>query len=90
MCIIYILYLYGIADKYAAHIKPLLGGSVDADIDKLSIGAENGFLWDTVVAPAVNESPKEEDVLRKGNNSEVRITSSNPLDRRFDFSGSKT
>lgn len=70
--------LCGIADKYAAHIKPLLG-PVDADLDKLSIGAENGFLWDTV-APAVNDLPKEEDILHKENNSEVRITSS-PLDR---------
>ena len=67
-----------ITDKYAAHMKPLLG-PVDTDLDKLSIGAENGFLWDTV-APAVNELPKE-DVSHKENNSEVRITSNNPSDR---------
>ncbi|KAG7033776.1 RNA polymerase II C-terminal domain phosphatase-like 2 [Cucurbita argyrosperma subsp. argyrosperma] len=71
--------LHNLADKYAAHMKPLLG-PVDTDLDKLSIGAENGFLWDTV-APAVNELPKEEDVLHKEKNSEVRITSNNPSDR---------
>ncbi|KAG6603590.1 RNA polymerase II C-terminal domain phosphatase-like 2, partial [Cucurbita argyrosperma subsp. sororia] len=61
--------LHNLADKYAAHMKPLLG-PVDTDLDKLSIGAENGFLWDTV-APAVNELPKEEDVLHKEKNSEA-------------------
>ncbi|XP_023544415.1 RNA polymerase II C-terminal domain phosphatase-like 2 isoform X2 [Cucurbita pepo subsp. pepo] len=60
--------LHNLADKYAAHMKPLLG-PVDTDLDKLSIGAENGFLWDTV-APAVNELPKE-DVSHKENNSEA-------------------
>lgn len=66
------------ADKYAAHIKPLMG-PMDADLDKLSIGVENGFLWDTAT-PAVNELPKEEDVWHKENSPEVRITS-NPSDR---------
>lgn len=65
------------ADKYAAHIKPLMG-PMDADLDKLSIGVENGFLWDTA-APAVNELPEEE-LVHNENNSEVRITS-NPSDR---------
>jgi len=55
----YILYLHGISDKYAAHMKPLLGPGVDADLDKLSIGGENGFLWDNV-APEVKKESKWE------------------------------
>ncbi|XP_022151521.1 RNA polymerase II C-terminal domain phosphatase-like 2 isoform X3 [Momordica charantia] len=63
--------LHYLADKYAAHIRPLLG-PVGADIDKLSIGGENGFLWDTVAPAAVDKSPKEEeDVSHKENNSEA-------------------
>ncbi|XP_050945279.1 RNA polymerase II C-terminal domain phosphatase-like 2 isoform X2 [Cucumis melo] len=60
--------LHNLADKYAAHIKPLMG-PMDADLDKLSIGVENGFLWDTAT-PAVNELPKEEDVWHKENSPE--------------------
>ncbi|XP_022931888.1 RNA polymerase II C-terminal domain phosphatase-like 2 isoform X1 [Cucurbita moschata] len=51
--------LHNLADKYAAHMKPLLGPGVDADLDKLSIGGENGFLWDNV-APEVKKESKWE------------------------------
>ncbi|CAK9319881.1 unnamed protein product [Citrullus colocynthis] len=57
--------LHNLADKYAAHIKPLMR-PMDADLDKLSIGVENGFLWDTA-APAVNELPEEELVHNESN-----------------------
>ncbi|XP_022966543.1 RNA polymerase II C-terminal domain phosphatase-like 2 isoform X2 [Cucurbita maxima] len=51
--------LHNLADKYAAHMKPLLRPGVDVDLDKLSIGGENGFLWDNV-APEVKKESKWE------------------------------
>ncbi|EXC23669.1 hypothetical protein L484_015579 [Morus notabilis] len=36
-----------IAEKYVAYVAPR-SGAVDKDFDKLSLGNENGFLWDTV------------------------------------------
>lgn len=35
----------GITEKYVAHMEPQCR-AVDSEFDKLSLGHENGFLWD--------------------------------------------
>lgn len=35
------------ADKYVSYVAPR-SGAVDGSVDKLSLGNEIGFLWDTV------------------------------------------
>ncbi|MBA0753785.1 hypothetical protein Gogos_021764 [Gossypium gossypioides] len=54
--------------KYVAYIAPR-SGAVDRDFNNLSLGTENGFLWD--VNPASNEAIKEG--FPKDNTSEVGI-----------------
>ncbi|XWS43835.1 hypothetical protein CRYUN_Cryun16bG0138500 [Craigia yunnanensis] len=63
------LALHNLAEKYVAYIAPR-SGAVDRDFNKLSLGTENGFLWD--VNPASNEALRE-DGLPKDNTSEVGI-----------------
>ena len=41
------LLAYGITEKYVAHVEPQCR-AVDKDFDKLSLGRDNGFLWDVV------------------------------------------
>ncbi|XP_022742342.1 RNA polymerase II C-terminal domain phosphatase-like 2 isoform X3 [Durio zibethinus] len=60
------LALHNLAEKYVAYIAPR-SGAVDRDFNKLSLGTENGFLWD--VNPASNEALRE-DGLPKDNSSE--------------------
>lgn len=60
-----------IAEKYVAYIAPLTG-AVDTDFDKLSLGNENGFLWD-IFSPGADE-PLREDGLPKESTSEVGIS----------------
>ncbi|XP_022746475.1 RNA polymerase II C-terminal domain phosphatase-like 2 isoform X2 [Durio zibethinus] len=60
------LALHNLAEKYVAYIAPR-SGAVDRDFTKLSLGTENGFLWDA--NPASNEAPRE-DGLPKDNTSE--------------------
>ncbi|XWS55543.1 hypothetical protein CRYUN_Cryun09bG0009100 [Craigia yunnanensis] len=61
------LALHNLAEKYVAYIAPC-SGAVDRDFNKLSLGTENGFLWD--VNPASNEALRE-DGLPKDNTSEA-------------------
>ncbi|XVE97062.1 hypothetical protein REPUB_Repub02eG0278200 [Reevesia pubescens] len=63
------LALHNLAEKYVAYIAPR-SGAVDRDFNKLSLGTENGFLWD--VNPASNEALRE-DGLPNDNTSEVGI-----------------
>ncbi|XP_019053287.1 PREDICTED: RNA polymerase II C-terminal domain phosphatase-like 2 isoform X1 [Nelumbo nucifera] len=56
------------ADKYMAQIAPD-SEAVDKDMNKLSVGNENGFLWD-VASPELEEMPKEEN-LPDASSSEV-------------------
>ncbi|KAK8971810.1 hypothetical protein V6N11_028194 [Hibiscus sabdariffa] len=60
------LALHSLAEKYVAYVAPR-SGVVDRDFDNLSLGTENGFLWD--LNPASNEAIRE-DVLPKDNTSE--------------------
>lgn len=60
--------LHCLAEKYVAYIAPR-SGAVDGDFDKLSLGNENGFLWD-IVSPGTNELLRE-DGLPKESTSEV-------------------
>ncbi|KAJ4704459.1 RNA polymerase II C-terminal domain phosphatase-like [Melia azedarach] len=50
--------LHCLAEKYVAYITPR-SGAVDRDFDKLSLGNENGFLWDTVNSES-NEGLRED------------------------------
>lgn len=59
----------GISEKYVAYIAPH-SGAVDRDFNKLSLGTENGFLWDA--DPESNEALRE-DGIPKDNTSEVGI-----------------
>ncbi|KAK6231247.1 hypothetical protein SCA6_001320 [Theobroma cacao] len=61
------LALHNLAEKYLAYIAPR-SGAVDRDFNKLSLGTENGFLWD--VNPASSEALRE-DGLPKDSTSEV-------------------
>ncbi|XVF08265.1 hypothetical protein REPUB_Repub06bG0211600 [Reevesia pubescens] len=61
------LALHNLAEKYVAYIAPR-SGAVDRDFNKLSLGTENGFLWD--MNPASNEALRE-DGLSKDNTSEI-------------------
>ncbi|XP_039065631.1 RNA polymerase II C-terminal domain phosphatase-like 2 isoform X2 [Hibiscus syriacus] len=61
------LALHNLAEKYVAFIAPR-SGAVDSDFDSLTLGTENGFLWDT--SPASNEAIIE-DRLPKDNTSEA-------------------
>ncbi|XVE76532.1 hypothetical protein DITRI_Ditri12bG0181300 [Diplodiscus trichospermus] len=63
------LALHNLAEKYVAYLAPR-SGAVDRDFNKLSLGTENGFLWDA--NPASNEALRE-DGLPKENTSEVGI-----------------
>ncbi|XP_021289619.1 RNA polymerase II C-terminal domain phosphatase-like 2 isoform X3 [Herrania umbratica] len=60
------LALHNLAEKYVAYIAPH-SGAVDRDFNKLSLGTENGFLWD--MNPASSEALRE-DGLPKDSTSE--------------------
>jgi RNA polymerase II C-terminal domain phosphatase-like 1/2 len=55
--------LHSLADKYVSYIAPR-SGAVDRDFDKLSLGTENGFIWD-IVSPGSNEFLKEDGVAKE-------------------------
>ena len=63
-------FAFGITEKYIAHMDTQRG-AVDSEFDKLSLGHENGFLWD-VVNPESSDLQRE-DGLPKENASEVGI-----------------
>ncbi|KAJ6316128.1 hypothetical protein OIU78_019410 [Salix suchowensis] len=50
--------LHSLAEKYVAYVSPH-SGAVDGDFDKLSIGNENGFVWDIT-------NPETSDVVMLG------------------------
>ncbi|XP_017418761.1 RNA polymerase II C-terminal domain phosphatase-like 2 isoform X2 [Vigna angularis] len=60
--------LRSLAEKYVAHVEPQCR-VVDREFDKLSLGRDNGFLWD-VVNPESNE-PQTEDGMPRENASEA-------------------
>ncbi|KAH1086922.1 hypothetical protein GYH30_018441 [Glycine max] len=59
--------LRSLAEKYVAHVEPQCR-AVDKDFDKLSLGCDNGFLWD-VINPESSE-PQPEDGVSRENASE--------------------
>ena len=61
--------VYGITEKYVAHVEPQCR-AVDKDFDKLSLGCDNGFLWDVVNLESSELQP--EDGVPRENASEVR------------------
>ncbi|KAG2404681.1 RNA polymerase II C-terminal domain phosphatase-like 2 [Vigna angularis] len=65
--------LRSLAEKYVAHVEPQCR-VVDREFDKLSLGRDNGFLWD-VVNPESNE-PQTEDGMPRENASETGFLSS--------------
>ncbi|KAG6643385.1 RNA polymerase II C-terminal domain phosphatase-like 2 [Carya illinoinensis] len=60
--------LHSLAEKYVAYIAPHTG-AMDTDFDKLSLGNENGFLWD-IFSPGADE-PLREDGLPRESTSEA-------------------
>lgn len=58
------------SEKYVAYVSPH-SGAVDGDFDKLSIGNENGFVWD-ITNPETSDVVRE-DGSAKERPSEVRI-----------------
>ncbi|KAI5561247.1 hypothetical protein BDE02_16G102300 [Populus trichocarpa] len=56
--------LCSLAEKYAAYVSPN-SGAVDDDFDKLSIGNENGFVWDI-------SSPESSDLVREDGSAKER------------------
>ncbi|KAJ6968868.1 hypothetical protein NC653_036750 [Populus alba x Populus x berolinensis] len=56
--------LLSLAEKYAAYVSPH-SGAVDGDFDKLSIGDENGFVWDIT-------SPESSDLVREDGSAKER------------------
>ena len=63
--------MHGITEKYVAYIAPRSGAVVDGDFDKLSLGNDNGFLWDNI-KPGPTEALRE-DELPKESTSEVGV-----------------
>ncbi|KAK9026801.1 hypothetical protein V6N11_039635 [Hibiscus sabdariffa] len=61
------LALHNLAEKYVAFMAPR-SGAVDRDFNNLSLGTDNGFLWD--LNPASDEAVRE-DGLPKDNTSEA-------------------
>ncbi|KAJ4835042.1 RNA polymerase II C-terminal domain phosphatase-like 2 [Turnera subulata] len=51
--------LRGLAGKYVAH-----SGAVDRDFDKLSLGNDNGFLWE-ITSPGSSEAGREDGLPRE-------------------------
>ncbi|KAF7845380.1 RNA polymerase II C-terminal domain phosphatase-like 2 isoform X1 [Senna tora] len=77
--------LRSLAEKYAAHMEPRYG-AVDREFDKLSLGQENGFLWDEANSES-SEMPG--DGLRKESVSEAldgeaRLSSTNAVSLQSD------
>ncbi|KAJ6778170.1 RNA polymerase II CTD PHOSPHATASE [Salix koriyanagi] len=56
--------LHSLAEKYVAYVSPH-SGAVDGDFDKLSIGNENGFVWDIT-------NPETSDVVREDGSANER------------------
>ncbi|XP_048236140.1 RNA polymerase II C-terminal domain phosphatase-like 2 isoform X2 [Ricinus communis] len=73
-----------LAEKYVAYITPH-SGAVDHDFDKLSIGNENGFLWD-IVNSGSSETVPEDGVTKErtpeDNEVEPGITLSNLVNQQ--------
>uniref|UniRef100_A0A2P2M1I3 protein-serine/threonine phosphatase n=1 Tax=Rhizophora mucronata TaxID=61149 RepID=A0A2P2M1I3_RHIMU len=62
--------LHSLAEKYVAYAAPQ-SGAVDRDFNNLSLGNENGFVWD-IINP-VSSEVAEEDGLPKERSPEVGI-----------------
>ncbi|KAJ9185347.1 hypothetical protein P3X46_004993 [Hevea brasiliensis] len=71
--------LHSLAEKYVAYVAPH-SGAVDHDFDKLSLGNENGFLWDIVnpgTSDVVPEDGLPKECTPEDTEVEPAITSSN-------------
>ncbi|KAK7373941.1 hypothetical protein VNO80_07363 [Phaseolus coccineus] len=81
--------LRSLAEKYVAHVEPQCR-VVDREFDKLSLGRDNGFLWD-VVNPESNELQREDGVPRENaseaSDAETRSSTPNainqPMEKRI-------
>lgn len=73
--------LHSLADKYVAHQGPATGDGMDRDFTKLSLGNENGFLWDVTIPG----TEKGDGLLKEGSNEvEVALgSSSNVLNQQL-------
>ncbi|XP_061344674.1 RNA polymerase II C-terminal domain phosphatase-like 2 isoform X2 [Gastrolobium bilobum] len=78
--------LRNLADKYVAHMEPRCR-AVDKEFDKLSLGHENGFLWD-VVNPESSELQREDGLPRdsasEALDAETRPSTPNAINQQMD------
>ncbi|GKV06006.1 hypothetical protein SLEP1_g17945 [Rubroshorea leprosula] len=65
--------LHSLAEKYVAYITSR-SGAVKKDFDEVSLGNENGFLWDLVNPGAGSNDVSREDGLPKEKTPEVGIS----------------
>lgn len=57
------MFLYDFVDKYVAHTAPH-SEVVDRDFDKLSLGKENGILWE-IINPGLDKQLSEDGVPKE-------------------------
>ncbi|KAL2626732.1 hypothetical protein AAZV13_07G129200 [Glycine max] len=78
--------LRSLAEKYVAHVEPQCR-AVDKDFDKLSLGCDNGFLWD-VINPESSEPQPEDGVSRENASealdAETRSSTPNAINQQMD------
>ncbi|XP_014514152.1 RNA polymerase II C-terminal domain phosphatase-like 2 isoform X2 [Vigna radiata var. radiata] len=78
--------LRSLAEKYVAHVEPQCR-VVDREFDKLSLGRDNGFLWD-VVNPESNELQTEDGVPRENvseaSDAETRSSTPNAINQQME------
>ncbi|KAK9289962.1 hypothetical protein L1049_008124 [Liquidambar formosana] len=64
--------LHSLADKYVTYITPR-SGAVDRDFDKLSLGNENGFLWE-IINPGTNELSTGDGLPKESTSEAAEVT----------------
>ncbi|XP_027353596.1 RNA polymerase II C-terminal domain phosphatase-like 2 [Abrus precatorius] len=78
--------LRSLAEKYVAHVEPQCR-AVDREFDKLSLGPDNGFLWD-VINPESSELQREDGLPRENASeasvAETRSSTPNPINQQMD------
>ncbi|CAJ1805148.1 unnamed protein product [Sphenostylis stenocarpa] len=78
--------LRSLAEKYVAHVEPQCR-AVDREFDKLSLGRDNGFVWD-VVNPEFNELQTEDGVPRENaseaSDAETRVCTPNAINQQME------
>ncbi|PQQ06937.1 RNA polymerase II C-terminal domain phosphatase-like 2 isoform X3 [Prunus yedoensis var. nudiflora] len=63
--------LHSLADKYVAYLAPH-SGAVDRDIDKVSVGNENGFVLD-IVGPELTELLREDGMPKESTSEAAEV-----------------